>query len=98
MARGQVSFQQYGGVLNGYYGYQANDPGRYGPYEGDPMRYDAPPRDRYQEHDGRSMAGESGAYEGSFHRPNDARENDYRYSGEYRDPRGPRFSPGYRNV
>jgi len=117
LARGQAPFQQYGGIVDGmrvpndYYGFQANDPDRYGPYEGDPMRYDVPdrmgiPRDQYQDYDGRNGAG---AYGGSFRSPYDVRNEgplqgqEYydRYSGEYkdtRDPRDPRFSPGFRYV
>jgi len=90
-------YQQYGGLANGmrvpndYYGFQANDPDRYGRYEEDAMRYDVPdrmrmPRDQYQQYDGRNEG------------PLQGREYYDRYSGDYKDPRDPRFSPGFRYV
>jgi hypothetical protein len=117
LARGQAPFHQDGGLVDGmrapndYYGFQANDPARYGRYEEDAMRYDVPdpmrvPRDQYQDYDGRN---DGGAYGRSFRSPYDVRNEgplqgrDYydRYSGEYndpRDPRDPRFSPSFRYV
>jgi hypothetical protein len=114
MARGQAPFQQYGGIVEGmrgpndYYGFQANDPDRYGRYEEDAMRYDDPdririPRDQYQDYDGRNDAG---AYGGSFRSTYDVRNEgplqgrEYydHYSSDYKDPRDPGFSPGFRYV
>jgi hypothetical protein len=117
LARGQAPFHEYGElgigmrVPNDYYGFQANDPDRYGRYEEDAMRYDGPdrirvPRDQYQDYDG---GNDAGAYGGSFRSPYDVRNEGPLQGREYydcynsdykdpRDPRDPRFSPGFRYV
>jgi hypothetical protein len=104
VARGQAPFQQYGeipggrGVTNDYSRFQAENPGRYGPYEGGPMPYELPdrmpsPQDQCQERDGR------GPYHGPYDLRNEGpppgREYDYRYIRVDQDPR---FGTDFRYV